>query len=272
MNRLQRAKYLLRVHNISPKRRLGQNFMIDDHYLRLLCSYAELKTSDLVLEIGAGLGFLTQMLAQKVRKVVAVEFDPRLVRVLRDELAEFHNVELVEGSILKVTAPLFNKVVANPPFSISSPILFWLFKKTFDRTVLTLQKEYASRLNAPVGSKEYSRLTVSVYRHANAELLDVVPKEAFYPSPQVEAQIVRLVSHEKPPFEIKDEEIFDNLVRLLFTQRNRKVPTVVKRFFHRSISGDIDKTGRQLSNSLLAKRVRELTPQDFEMLANELAT
>ncbi len=245
--------------------------MIDDHYLRLLSSYAELKASDIVLEIGAGLGFLTQLLARKASKVIAVESDPRLIRVLQDELAEFHNVDLVEGDILQVTAPPFNKVVANPPFSISSPILFWLLKKTFDRTVLTLQKEYAIRLNAAVGSREYSRLTVSVYRHANAELLDIVPKEAFYPSPQIDVQIVRLVPHKEPPFEIKDEEIFDNTVRVLFTQRNRKVRTVVKRFFHRRISGDIDEAGGQLSTSLLARRVRELTPQDFEMLANELS-
>jgi 16S rRNA (adenine1518-N6/adenine1519-N6)-dimethyltransferase len=271
MNLLQRAKYLLRVHNISPKKRLGQNFMINDHYLRLLCSYAELKGSDIVLEIGAGLGFLTQMLAQKAKKVTAVEFDPQLTRILRGELAEFHNVDLVEGDILKMTAPPFDKIVANPPFSISSPILFWLLKKNFDKTVLTLQKEYAMRLNAPVGSREYSRLTVSVYRHANAELLDIVPKEAFYPSPHIDVQVVGLVLHKKPPFEIKDEEIFDTVVRLLFTQRNRKVQTAVKKVFHGRILGDIDKAGRPISTSLLAKRVRELTPQDFEMLANELA-
>lgn len=272
MNLLQRAKYLLRVHSVSPKRHFGQNFMINNHYLRLLCSYAELKSSDTVLEIGAGLGFLTQVLAQKAKKVTAVELDYQLMRILRGELVKFHNVDLVEGNILKMTAPPFNKIIANPPFSISSPILFWLLKKDFDNAVLTLQKEYALRLNAPVGSRDYSRLTVSVYRHAKAELLDIVPKEAFYPSPRIDVQIVRLVPHEKPPFEIKDEEIFDNIVRLMFTQRNRKVQTTVKRFFHGYVLKDIDDTGRPRFPSLRTKRVRELTPQDFEVLANELST
>jgi len=248
--------------------------MVNTHFLHLLCSYAEVAKSDIVLEIGAGLGFLTRMLSQSSRKVFAVEVDHRLMKSLRAELGNLDNIELIEGNVLttNIRSP-FNKLVSNPPFSISSRMLLWLLGKTFDRAVLTLQKEYAKRLIAPVGSKEYSRLTVCMYRKVEIELLDIVPREAFYPPPEVEAQIVRLRLLEKPPFKIRDEKIFDETVRLLFTQRNRKVQTAIRKIF----PGHILKSKRMgVKNPELLpfhnKRVRELAPEDFEVLANELSS
>lgn len=271
MDLYETAKHLMRVHRIFPKRRLGQNFMVDEHLLWLMSSYAAVKRSDVVLEVGAGFGFLTRLLAQKARKVVAVEADTRILKVLRNELADIDNIELVEGNILKVTIPRFRKVVSNPPFSISSPLLFWLFNRTFDCAVLTLQKEFARRLDAPVGSKEYSRLTVSMFYRSEVELLDPVPRDAFYPTPAVEAVIVRLNPKKTPPFEVKDEKALDRVLRTLFTQRNRKVRNAILPLLRKHELQSTVSARRVDLQSLGDKRVRELTPEDFGALANELS-
>jgi 16S rRNA (adenine1518-N6/adenine1519-N6)-dimethyltransferase len=233
MTLYQKAKHLMHTYKIFPKKRLGQNFMADEHFLSLLLSYAALESSDVVLEVGAGFGFLTHFLAQKSKTVVAVEADTHLVQILQSELAGLNNVELIEGDIFEVHLPVFNKVVSNPPFSISSPLLFWLFSKTFDFAVLTFQKEFARRLDVEIGCKDYSRLTVSTYYHAEVELLDDVPKEAFYPRPDVDAAIVRLKPRNSPPFHVKDEKVFEEVVRTLFTQRNRKVRKAILSLLHR---------------------------------------
>ena len=164
--------------------------MIEKFYLDLLVDYAELAPEDIVLEIGAGLGFLTELLAKKADKVIAVEIDPRLVRVLRKRFRGMDNIEIVQGDILKMSIQEFNKVVSTPPYSISSHLLFWILSSPFNLAVLTFQKEFAARLNAPVGSDDYCRLSVMSYYKAWIELLDEVPKEAFYPPPEVDSVIV----------------------------------------------------------------------------------
>jgi len=240
--------------------------MTDEATLHTMVSYASLGKEDVVLEIGAGIGALTKTLSSFCQKVVAVESDRRLVEVLRRELANLDNVALIEGDVLKTTIPAFNKVVSNLPFHISSPILFWLLDRDFDCAILTFQKEFAERLVAPVGSKEYSRLTVETYYRAEVQLLEAVSKKVFYPAPNVDAMIVRLKPRKAAPFQLKDEETFHELVRMLFTQRNRKVRNAVVGFLQK-----LDKE-REFADSLLfhEKRVRELAPEDFGALANEL--
>jgi len=241
--------------------------MTDESFLHAMVSYASLTQDDVVLEIGAGFGALTRVLSPLCGKVIAVETDRRLVAALKVETANLLNITVIEGDVLKATIPPFNKVVSNPPFHISSPVLFWLLNRNFDRAVLTFQKEFAERLVAEVGSKDYSRLTVETYYRAEVELLDVVPKETFYPHPNVDARIVRLKPRKTAPFQLKNEETFHELVRMLFTQRNKKVRNAVRGFLR--------KVGKEeeLADSLLFhdKRVRELAPEDFGALANELA-
>lgn len=270
MNLYQKTRHLMRAYGVLPKKRLGQNFMVDDHFLRLISSYAALTRSDIVLEVGAGFGFLTRLLAQKSKKVIAVEMDTCLTKILQTELVDLHNVEFIEGDILKAVVPPYNKVVSNPPFSISSPLLFWFLNKPFDLAVLTFQKEFARRLNAPTGSRDYSRLTVSTYYRADVELLDDVPKEAFYPPPDVDAAIVRLKPKKLLPFKLKDEKVFDEVVRTLFTQRNRKVRKAILPLLQKH--GLKGKTASEKADHLPFhnRRVRELASEDFGALANEL--
>jgi len=269
MSLLQKTRLLIRLYKFSPKKRFGQSFLVDKDLLQRLVFYASLSDSDVVLEVGAGLGFLTRLLAQKCRKVIAVEIDSKLVKILKEQLRDLRNVKLIEGDVLKVSVPSFNKVVSTPPYSISSPLLFWLLERNFDCAVLAFQKEFAERLNAPVHSKEYSRLTVSTYYRTDVELLDYVPKELFYPPPDVDSIIVRLKPR-KPPFRVIDEELFFGLVQMLFTQRNRKVRKSVIPFLQRQGFGREEAS--KIADSLLFhdKRVRELAPEDFGAIANEI--
>ncbi len=269
MNLLRRAKHLLRLYNFFPRKRLGQNFIVNSDILRRLVSRASMTKNDIVLEVGAGLGFLTPLLSRDCKKVIAVEVDPKLVRILKEQLRGLENVDLIEGDILKVSLPPFNKVVSAPPYSISSPLLFHLLKRKFDWAVLILQKEFAERLAASVGTKDYGRLTVTISYRADVELLDYVPKEMFYPPPHVDSIMVCLKPRE-PSFQVEDEEIFFELVRALFTQRNKKVRNALIPFLRkREISR---KEAVELADSTLysAKRVQALAPEDFGILTNEL--
>ncbi len=269
MSLLKKTRRLLRTYQTFPKKRLGQNFMIDEDLLRLMASGASLDKNDVVLEIGAGLGFLTRLLSQKCKQVIAVEVDPRLMRILRTELQDLENVKLIRGDVLKVPIPSFNKVVSNPPFYISSPILFWLLDKKFERATVTFQKEFAERLVASAGTREYGRLTVMTYYRADVELLEFVSKDMYYPQPKVGSYIVGL-KPKPPPFIVQDKQAFFDLVQILFTQRNKKVRNAITPFLARL--GIAKEKVLAVADSLLYhdRRVRELAPEDFGALANEI--
>ncbi|MGD8505060.1 MAG: 16S rRNA (adenine(1518)-N(6)/adenine(1519)-N(6))-dimethyltransferase RsmA [Candidatus Bathyarchaeota archaeon] len=269
MSLLKKTRRLLNAHKISPRKRLGQSFMTDEGLLRLMVSHATVKKNDVVLEIGAGLGFLTKLLSEKCKQVIAVEVDPRLMEALRTELKDLENVNLVKGDVLKVPIPSFDKVVSNPPFYIASPILFWLLEKKFDCAILTFQKEFAERLVAPVGSREYGRLTVTTYYRADIELLDYVPNIMFYPQPDVDSYIVRL-EPKPPPFIVQDKQAFFELVQTMFTQRNKKARNAITPFLlkYGAAKGKVTEVADSLPYS--SKRVRELAPEDFGALVNEI--
>jgi len=269
MDLLQETRRLLRLYKILPKKRLGQNFMVNSDLLQRMISYASINREDVVLEVGAGLGFLTRLLSQRSKKVIAVEVDPRLTKILKQQISDLPNVDLIEGDILSVPIPKFNKVVSTPPYFISSPLLFWLLEKKFECAVLTFQKEFAERLAASVGSKDYGRLTVTTYYLAEVDLLDPVPKSMFYPPPDVDSRVVRLKPR-KPPFFVEDEGLFFELVQTLFTQKNRKIRNAIAPFLHKR--GVKNVNAMRLADSLTfsEKRVRELAPEDFGVLTSEV--
>ena len=269
VNLLRRAKHLFRLYGFFPKKRFGQNFTIDSEILDRLVAHASLTKDDIVLEVGAGFGFLTQLLSRECKKVIAVEVDSQLVAFLQEQLHSLQNVELIEGDILDVSLPSFNKVVSAPPYSISSPLLFRLLEYNFDSAVLIFQKEFAERLAASVGTKNYGRLTVNIYYRADVELLEYVPRTMFYPPPDVDSMIVRLTP-KAPPFHIDDEKMFAEIVRILFTQRNKKVRNSLIFFLRQRQLPK--KEAIDLADSMIysEKRVRELAPEDFGILTNEL--
>ncbi len=245
--------------------------MIEPSIFQLLAKYATLRKDDVILDIGAGLGFLTRFLAETCGRVLAVEVDNRLVRVLREQLGDLLNVEVIEGDVFELPLQAFNKVVSIPPYNISSALIRWLFDKKLECAIFVFQKEFANRLLAPVGSEDYGWLTVLTYYHFNVELLDDVPKSFFYPQPETDSIIVFLKPKLPSPFKLKDKALFVRLVQALFTQRNRKVRNAIQPFMRRE--HQVSKEAVKVADSFPFhdRRVRELAPEDFGELANALS-
>jgi len=245
--------------------------MVEPSVFQILGAYASVDRNDVVLDVGAGFGFLTLFLANRCKSVLAVESDQKIAQVLREQLKYAPNVTVIEDNVLKASIPDFNKVVAIPPYNISSRLLLWLFNRKFDCAVLIFQKEFANRIVAPVGSEDYGWLTVSTYYHAEVKLLDAIPKSMFYPQPKVDSIIVHLKPWPSAPFKLRNEVLFRQMLRFLFTQRNKKVRNALMPFLKatRTVARGNPKSlvdGLPFRN----KRVRELAPEDFGALANAL--
>ncbi|MEM3700425.1 MAG: 16S rRNA (adenine(1518)-N(6)/adenine(1519)-N(6))-dimethyltransferase RsmA [Candidatus Bathyarchaeia archaeon] len=271
MNLLERTKFLLRKYRIYPKKSLGQNFLIDSSIFQLLAEYCSLNSKDVVLDIGAGFGFLTRFLAGLCGEVLAVESDKRLVKVLLEQLKGLSNVKIIWGNVLKVGLPHFNKIVSIPPYHISSPLLLWLFGKNFDCAVFIFQKEFAHRLSASVASEDYGWLAVVAYYYVDIEVFDDVPKWMFYPQPEVDSVIVRLKPKKPKPFNLKSEDFFIRLTQSLFTHRNRKARNAILPFLKGLRGISVDEVIKKIEHlPFYNKRVRELAPEDFGALANAL--
>jgi 16S rRNA (adenine1518-N6/adenine1519-N6)-dimethyltransferase len=269
---MKETKALLREFGIVPNRLLGQNFVFDASIFPKIAKYAELCADDTVLDAGAGLGFLTKFLADKVKKVIAVEKDSRIAEILREQVKNLFNVTVIKEDILKADVPAFNKVVSFPPYYLSSRLVIWLFDRNFEIAVLIVQKEFAERLVAPVGNKKYGWLSVVAYQAAGVELLDLIPKWMFYPPPEVDSVVIRLTPRRAPLFQISDQALFRRLVRWLFSQRNKKLGNALVPFFRSELKLDKTKAEELAHNFLLRdKRVQELAPKDFGELANVLS-
>ena len=192
--------------------------------------------------------------------------------VLREQVKNLDNVSVVEGDVLKVALPEFNKVVAIPPYYLSSHLILWLLERKVDCAVMILQKEFANRLVASCGSEEYGWITVVTNQGAAVELLDSVTKEMFYPQPEVDSVIVSLKSWRTKPFEVKDQVSFVRMTKWLFTQRNKKLGKAIAPFIKSNFKlskQDAEKLSHSLPFS--ERRVRELSPNDFGVLTNALS-
>ena len=268
---LEETKQLLRTYRISPNKLLGQNFMVEKSLYEKLCCYAALESSDVVLDVGAGFGFLARFLAKRCRSVIAVEKDKQVAEVLREQNKEISNVTIVEGDVLKTLLPIFNKVIAVPPYNLSSHLTIWLLEHKIDCAVLILQKEFAVRLVAEVGSEDYGWLTVMTSQQAEVQLLDPVPKEMFYPQPEVDSIILSLRPWTKKPFETKDAIFFKQMVKWLFTQRNKKLGKALAPFLKTTLKLSKEKAEKLVFTlPFHDRRVRELSPKNFGELANAI--
>jgi 16S rRNA (adenine1518-N6/adenine1519-N6)-dimethyltransferase len=268
---LEETKHILRTHRISPNRLLGQNFLVEPALYPKLGDYASLNEADVVLDAGAGFGFLTRYLSENCRRVVAVEKDSGVAKVLRERLRSVDNVTMIEGDVLKAELPEFNRVVSVPPYYLSSRLVVWLLDRKVDCAVLVLQREFAERLVARVGSDAYGWLTVVTWHCAEAELLDAVPKELFYPQPEVDSVIARLVPWRQVPFEVKGEALFRQMVRWLFTQRNKKVSNALAPFLRSTRKLSKQEAERMAETAPFRdRRAMNLSPGDFGVLANVL--
>ena len=269
---LNETKQLLRTFRIAPNKLMGQNFMVEPSLYPKLTEYACLTQNDMTLDAGAGFGFLTKFLANKCKTVVAVEKDPRIAEVLREQVKGLGNVTVLEGDLLKTELPEFNKVVAIPPYYLSSRLVTWLLQRKIDCAVLILQREFANRLAANVGSEDYGWLTVITCHGARVELLDEVPKTVFYPQPEVDSVIVRLTPWKTAPFNVTDEDFFNRLVRWLFTERNKKLCNALVPFLKTTRKLRKEEAKKLAATAPFSeKRARELTPKNFGEVANAFA-
>jgi len=245
--------------------------MVDFSIFYKLIEYASLNKNDIVLDGGAGLGFLTEFLASRCKKVVAIEKDKALVYILKNQLRAFDNVSIMQGDLLKIILPKFNKIISIPPYYISSRLILWLLKQQFECAVLIMQKIFAEKLFADPNSEAYSWLTVVTNYYAKIDLLDSIPPEKFFPKPVVTSKILRITPWTIPPFKLDKPNLFNIFVKHLFTNRNKKLINPIHSFLKVNYKYSKLDTKKFLSFfSFREKRVRQLLPKEFGALINAL--
>jgi len=215
------TKGILLQLGVQPRRSMGQHFLVDHTVIERQVKYAKIKKGERVLEIGAGLGFLTDDLIKAGAEVVAIESDRKFCEYLREKFGE--KLELIEGDATKVALPEFDKVVSNLPYQISSEITFRILEtRKFDIAILMYQKEFAERMVAGEISALYGRLSVMAAYRADCEILEIVNRRCFWPQPKVDSALV-LMKSRPPRFQPKDEKLFVDIVRVLFSHRRKKI-------------------------------------------------
>lgn len=241
------------------KKKWGQHLLIDKKVAEREVEYAEISSKDIVLEVGPGRGILTELTAKRAKEVIAIEIDERFVEYLRSIMPE--NVKIIHADVLDVNIKKFkfNKVVSNLPFKISSPFTFKLLDTNFDKAVIIYQKEFAKRLVAQAGNKDYSRLSVVMYYKTYSRILEEVPRDAFRPKPKVDGAIVEIIPRKKPAFYVEDEDFFEEFLVRTFSSRRKTLRKVVKKYYN-----------LEINNEFGNKRIEEIEPEDIGRLCNEI--
>lgn len=223
---------ILHKYQFNFQKKYGQNFLIDTHVLDKIISASGITKQDCVLEIGPGIGTMTQYLAEHAGQVVAVEIDAHLIPILQDTLSEYKNVKIIHDDILKVdidrivqeqNAGKPIKVVANLPYYITTPIIMGLFESHVPLKSITVmvQKEVADRMQTGPGSKDYGALSLAVQYYASPKIVANVPPNCFMPRPNVGSAVIRLIRHDEPPVRVSDEKFLFSLIRAAFNQRRK---------------------------------------------------
>ncbi|MCI9604793.1 MAG: 16S rRNA (adenine(1518)-N(6)/adenine(1519)-N(6))-dimethyltransferase RsmA [Ruminococcus sp.] len=272
---------VLQKHQFTFQKKFGQNFLIDTHVLDKIIRSAEISRDDMVLEIGPGIGTMTQYLACAAGKVIAVEIDRALIPILEDTLEGYDNVRVINGDILKIDLPKLVeeenggrpiKVVANLPYYITTPIIMGLFEGDVPLKSITVmvQKEVADRMQAAPGSKDYGALSLAVQYYAKPYIAANVPQNCFMPRPRIGSAVIRLERYETPPVAVKDEKLLFSIIRASFNQRRKTLANGLKNsaeldFAKEEIEAAIEKLGKGASI-----RGETLTLEEFAELSNRL--
>lgn len=272
---------ILKKYNFNFQKRYGQNFLIDSHILEKIIDAAGITKEDCVLEIGPGIGTMTQYLAESAGEVAAVEIDRALIPILKDTLSDYRNVTVINEDILKVDInslvrernqdrPI--KVVANLPYYITTPIIMGLFESHVPLKSITVmvQKEVAQRMQVGPGTKDYGALSLAVQYYAKPQIVADVSPNCFIPRPQVGSAVIRLDRYEKPRIAVDDEEVLFAVIRAAFNQRRKTLANSLGN------AGELEITRQQTSQALAALgldpavRGEALTLQEFADLTNYL--
>ena len=279
---LGNPKYTIEVlqkYNFAFQKRFGQNFLIDTHVLEKIIASANITKDDFVLEIGPGIGTMTQYLAEAAREVAAVEIDNTLIPILADTLKDWNNVTVINNDVLKVDLrqlaleknggrPI--KVVANLPYYITTPIIMGLFenKVSIDSITIMVQKEVADRMQVGPGTKDYGALSLAVQYYAKPQIVANVPPNCFMPRPKVGSAVIRLEKYEEPPVQVKDEKLMFRIIRASFNQRRKTLVNGLKN--SQELSFSKEEIEKALTNCGLSLNIRgeALTLEKFAELAN----
>ena len=278
----KRTIEIIQKYGFAFQKRFGQNFLIDPHVLDKIIRAADLTREDLVLEIGPGIGTMTQRLAEAAGKVVAVEIDPKLIPVLKETLAGYENVRVINQDILKMDIQALVreenggrpiKVVANLPYYITTPILMGLFERhvPVDTITVMVQKEVADRMQAGPGTKDYGALSLAVQYYARPYVAANVPPNCFIPRPRVGSAVIRLTRHPEPPVRTRDPKLMFCLIRASFNQRRKTLQNSLNN------SPDIDCPKEMIAAAIeslglpSAVRGEALTLEQFAGLADRLS-
>lgn len=272
---------ILQKYKFSFQKKFGQNFLIDTHVLDKIINAAKITKEDMVLEIGPGIGTMTQYLAEAAGKVVAVEIDKNLIPILEDTLGAYENVQVINEDVLKLDLRALAeqenggkpmKVVANLPYYITTPIIMGLFEShvPVDSITVMVQKEVADRMQTGPGSKDYGALSLAVQYYAEPYIVANVPPNCFIPRPRVGSAVIRLTRHEKPPVEVRDEKLLFHIIRASFNQRRKTLVNGLNNadqipFSKEVITEAVEKLGKGAG-----VRGEALTLEEFARLSNLL--
>ena len=273
---------ILKKYNFNFQKRFGQNFLIDSHILEKIVESAEITKEDCVLEIGPGIGTMTQYLAESAGQVIAVEIDKSLIPILEDTLSPYDNVTVINEDILKVdirklveeqNAGKPIKVVANLPYYITTPIIMGLFEShvPLDSITIMVQKEVADRMQVGPGTKDYGALSLAVQYYAKPQIILNVPASCFMPRPNVDSAVIQLTRYEKPPVEVADEHLMFRLIRASFNQRRKTMTNSVGNSPELSVSKEQMAAALEKCGLSATVRGEALTLAQFAELANVLS-
>ncbi|HJA81366.1 MAG TPA: 16S rRNA (adenine(1518)-N(6)/adenine(1519)-N(6))-dimethyltransferase RsmA [Candidatus Mediterraneibacter intestinipullorum] len=272
---------VLQKYNFVFQKKFGQNFLIDTHVLDKIIQAAQIEADDCVLEIGPGIGTMTQYLACAARRVIAVEIDRALIPILEDTLDGYENVRIINEDVLKVDiAKLAEeenkgrpiKVVANLPYYITTPIIMGLFENhvPIKSVTVMVQKEVADRMQTGPGSKDYGALSLAVQYYSRPYIVANVPPNCFMPRPKVGSAVIRLDRHERPPVQVRDEKLMFRIIHASFNQRRKTLANGLKN------SAELDLTKEEIEEAILALgkgasiRGEALTLSEFARLSDLL--
>ena len=278
---LEETRFILNKYNIKADKKLGQNFLISDDAVNRIIEKSEVTKSDLVIEIGPGLGTLTKELLERAGKVICIELDTRMVKILNERFSFYDNFEIIHDDILKVDLKSIikrekenqnmkeAKIVANLPYYITTPIIMKLLEEKLDLKTITVmvQKEVADRLTALPGTKKSGAITYGVYYYAKAEeVLEVLP-QSFIPAPEVTSEVIQFKIRKEPPVFVGDDKKMFQIIKCAFTQRRK---TLLNSLVNTNIFNSKEHGSKILKEVNLKENVRpeELTLEDFARIAD----
>jgi len=277
---METVRKILRDHGIRPLKRLGQSFLEDKNAINKIISISDIGEDDVIVEIGAGVGLMTESIAKKAKKVVALDIDPKMVGILRERMATYRNVDIVQADVLeydfsKVVGESTSrkiKVIGNIPYNISSQILFRLlaYRNHISSMILMFQKELADRLIAKPGTKSYGVPTVLVSMYLLCSREMVIPCRCFYPEPTVKSSVLKMVCREVPQMDLMDHDFFLSIVKTVFSKRRK---TLLNNLRSLHLLGYSDKdVAEVLKDTGIdgTRRGETLTPAEIGRLSNAL--